>query len=122
MNFTPKLADFGLAKVLELDGDETQTGAVLGTPAYMAPEQADGRLKDVGARSDIYSLGRSYTNCLWVHHHFPARRIWKCCTGCFIPSRIRHVGGDRTCHAIWKPSPAVPGKGTGETLCLRGAA
>ncbi|HVX60680.1 MAG TPA: serine/threonine-protein kinase [Pirellulales bacterium] len=55
---SPVLTDFGLAKQL---GDEnsqlTQTGQVMGTPAYMAPEQAAGQLAAVGPCSDIYSLG-----------------------------------------------------------------
>lgn len=55
--FTPKLLDFGLAKILDADGDETQIGVMLGTPAYMAPEQADGRLNEVGPHSDVYGLG-----------------------------------------------------------------
>lgn len=54
----PVLMDFGLAKELDEDASLlTQTGQVLGTPAYMAPEQAAGRLHEVGPLSDIYSLG-----------------------------------------------------------------
>ena len=54
----PHLADFGLAK-RERDTGSTVTleGTVMGTPAYMSPEQASGNLRQVGARSDIYSLG-----------------------------------------------------------------
>jgi WD40 repeat protein/thiol-disulfide isomerase/thioredoxin len=54
---TPKIADFGLAKQLDDDSAQTRTGQVLGTPSYMAPEQAAGRLKEVGARTDVYALG-----------------------------------------------------------------
>jgi serine/threonine-protein kinase len=53
----PKITDFGLAKALEDDAGQTQSGAVLGTPSYMSPEQAEGRLAAVGPRSDVYSLG-----------------------------------------------------------------
>lgn len=53
----PKVTDFGLAKRLEGVGGLTQTGAVLGTPSYMAPEQAVGRNKEVGPPADIYALG-----------------------------------------------------------------
>jgi tetratricopeptide (TPR) repeat protein len=55
--FTPKLTDFGLAKLTEDRVEQTATGAVLGTPAYMAPEQAEGRLADVGVATDVYALG-----------------------------------------------------------------
>jgi uncharacterized protein (DUF433 family) len=51
----PKITDFGLAKQLEMAGP-TRTGEVMGTPAYMSPEQAQGK-KDVGPAADVYSLG-----------------------------------------------------------------
>ncbi len=54
---TPKIADFGLAKRLEVDEGQTHTGQVIGTPSYMAPEQAKGWDKDIGPAADIYSLG-----------------------------------------------------------------
>src|SRR5262249_22015787 len=54
---TPKITDFGLAKRLETDSGHTRTGAVLGTPSYMAPEQAEGRTHEIGPAVDIYSLG-----------------------------------------------------------------
>jgi serine/threonine protein kinase len=54
---TPKIADFGLAKRLEEDKGKTQTGIVMGTPNYMAPEQAAGRSREVGPSADIWSLG-----------------------------------------------------------------
>jgi serine/threonine protein kinase/WD40 repeat protein len=54
----PKIADFGLAKLLVGGGEvQTQTGTVLGTPSYMAPEQALGRNKDIGPAVDVYALG-----------------------------------------------------------------
>ncbi len=53
----PKIADFGLAKRLDVQDGHTQTGMVLGTPSYMAPEQAEGRLADVGPATDVYALG-----------------------------------------------------------------
>jgi tetratricopeptide (TPR) repeat protein len=53
----PLITDFGLAKLLGQDASQTQTGAVLGTPSYMAPEQARGALSEVSAATDVYALG-----------------------------------------------------------------
>ena len=53
----PKVTDFGLAKLLEREGGLTQTGDIMGTPSYMAPEQARGTPSDVTPSSDIYALG-----------------------------------------------------------------
>jgi Protein kinase domain len=56
-NGAPHLTDFGLAKRTDLDSGLTQTGAVLGSPSYMAPEQAQARHDRIGAHTDVYSLG-----------------------------------------------------------------
>ena len=53
----PRITDFGLAKNIAVDAGMTATGQVLGTPSYMPPEQATGRIEDVGPASDVYSLG-----------------------------------------------------------------
>jgi eukaryotic-like serine/threonine-protein kinase len=53
----PMVADFGLAKRLDATGDQTQTGVLIGTPSYMAPEQAAGRPAGVTTATDVYGLG-----------------------------------------------------------------
>jgi eukaryotic-like serine/threonine-protein kinase len=59
----PKITDFGLAAFQEGEtmptglGGLTRTGALIGTPTYMAPEQADGRNKDIGPHTDVHALG-----------------------------------------------------------------
>jgi serine/threonine-protein kinase len=53
----PKITDFGLAKRLDRDSGRTRSGTIMGTPAYMAPEQASGRSKEVGPATDVYALG-----------------------------------------------------------------
>lgn len=53
----PLLVDFGLAKLVARDGPITQTRAVLGTPAYMPPEQAAGRNEEITTAADVYGLG-----------------------------------------------------------------
>ncbi len=54
--YVPKLTDFGLAKVMDGGIRQTQTGAILGTPAYMSPEQAAGQ-EEFGPACDVYALG-----------------------------------------------------------------
>ena len=53
----PKVADFGIAKRLTDDTKLTISGAIIGTPTYMAPEQAKGTSRHVGPAADVYSLG-----------------------------------------------------------------
>ena len=55
----PRITDFGLARIFsgETAGSETRTGTIIGTPGYMAPEQAAGRTQEISPKSDVYSLG-----------------------------------------------------------------
>jgi len=53
----PKVTDFGLAKQIKGDSGLTGTGQILGTPSYMPPEQAAGKIDQVGPQADVYSLG-----------------------------------------------------------------
>jgi WD40 repeat protein len=56
-DYEPKMTDFGLAKRLDEQSSKTQSGEVVGTPSYMAPEQAAGKGRLVGPATDVYSLG-----------------------------------------------------------------
>jgi WD40 repeat protein len=69
---TPKITDFGLAKRLDADAGQTRTGAVLGTPSYMAPEQAGGRTQELGPACDVYALGAVLYECLTGRPPFKA--------------------------------------------------
>jgi predicted Ser/Thr protein kinase len=72
----PYVMDFGLAKEVA-DRGQTVTGAVLGTPAFMSPEQAKGDVRAMDRRSDVYSLGATLYDLLAGHPPFVAPHAWK---------------------------------------------
>ena len=57
LGFSPRICDFGLAKLIDQVSQETRSGMPIGSPAYMAPEQAAGRLREHGPATDVYALG-----------------------------------------------------------------
>lgn len=71
----PKITDFGLAKRLDSQEGMTSTGDVLGTPSYMAPEQAQGNLAAIGPLTDIYALGAVLYATLTARPPFQAATI-----------------------------------------------
>src|SRR5262249_15112160 len=75
-DFQPKVADFGLAKYLDDDRGNTCTGAIVGTPSYMAPEQAGGRKRQVGPHTDVYALGAILYETLTGRPPFDAETTW----------------------------------------------
>src|SRR5262249_47141229 len=60
----PKVTDFGLVRQLDADSGQTFDGMLLGTPSYMAPEQAEGRARAAGPAADVYALGAILYECL----------------------------------------------------------
>jgi serine/threonine protein kinase len=93
----PKVTDFGLAKRGGAS-DLTQTGAVMGTPAYMAPEQARGESKNVGPVADVYALGIILYECLTGTVPFTGDDVW---------SVIRQVMSTEP-EAVSRRAPDVP--------------
>ncbi|HEY7426921.1 MAG TPA: protein kinase, partial [Gemmataceae bacterium] len=73
----PKITDFGLAKRLDDEQARTRTGDVVGTPSYMAPEQADGKLGKVGPATDLYSLGAILYEMLAGAPPFESLSAWE---------------------------------------------
>src|SRR5262249_51429888 len=71
---TPKITDFGLAKRLD-EAAQTASGAVMGTPSYMAPEQARGEGKAISPVADVYALGAILYECLTGRPPFRAATI-----------------------------------------------
>ncbi len=68
----PHLTDFGLAKIMESDASLTHTNIVMGTPAYMPPEQALGNTREVTVAADVYSLGAVFYEMLTGQPPFTA--------------------------------------------------
>ena len=72
---TPKITDFGLAKTIENNAGLTRTESILGSPRYMAPEQAEGHTREVGPAADVYALGTNLYELLTGRPPFVAPTI-----------------------------------------------
>jgi serine/threonine protein kinase len=65
-----RVTDFGLAKLLDGESGQTVSESVIGTPAYMSPEQAGGRTREIGPLTDVWALGAILYTCLTGHPPF----------------------------------------------------
>lgn len=74
---TPKITDFGLAKQLDTDSAQTRTGALMGSPSYIAPEQASGKTRQIGPATDVYSLGAILYEMLTGRPPFRSENVMK---------------------------------------------
>jgi formylglycine-generating enzyme required for sulfatase activity len=110
---TPKIADFGLAKRVQLGSGLTASGAVMGTPSYMAPEQARGDAKRVGPAADIYALGAILYECLTGRPPFQAattmQTLWEVIRDEPVPVRALQPAVPRdletVCHKCLQKEP-----------------
>ncbi len=74
-SFEPMVSDFGVAKQLDAAIDHTATGEIIGTPSYMAPEQAEGKTDAIGPASDVYALGAILYEALTGKPPFQAKTV-----------------------------------------------
>jgi serine/threonine protein kinase len=119
----PKITDFGLAKRLDADTVVSQSGAIMGTPEYMAPEQAAGRVRDIGPAADVWALG------VLLYELLTGRRPFK---GADTFDTLRLVMTEEPVPPL-APSaenaarpgddlPQMPAQGSGKALCKCGGA
>ena len=87
----PHLTDFGLARLVESESTVTRTLEVLGTPSYMAPEQAVGNNAAVGSVTDVYGLGAVLYQLLTGHPPFAGGQPTRLSSCCWTPSRANRV-------------------------------
>ena len=73
--FEFRISDFGLAKQTDDTSGQTHTGSIMGTPSYMAPEQAEGKVREIGPAADIYALGAMLYECLTGRPPFRAASV-----------------------------------------------
>jgi serine/threonine-protein kinase len=75
----PHVTDFGLAKILTRESGFTFTQSVLGSPNYMAPEQAAGKTSELTTATDVYGLGAILYELLTGRPPFQAESPWRRC-------------------------------------------
>jgi eukaryotic-like serine/threonine-protein kinase len=104
---TPKVTDFGVAKSLNSDTGLTKTDSIMGSPGYMAPEQAEGKTRSVGPLADVYALGAI------LYELLTGRPLFRCATALETLEQVK------TTEPV-PPSKLVPGVSRDlETIALK---
>ena len=115
----PHVTDFGLAKRVEGDVEMTASGAILGTPAYMSPEQANGRRGSITTATDVYGLGAILYALLTGKAPFGGDSVMR-------DARRRADPPARAAEEVQRQRPArpgddlpeMPGEGPSTAVCL----
>ena len=111
------ITDFGLAKRVEADAEMTASGAVLGTPAYMAPEQATGRRGAITTATDVHGLGSVLYALLTGQAPFAGDSVVD--TLAMVKEQPPAAAAEAQCQGAARPGgdlPEVPGKGPAAAL------
>jgi WD40 repeat protein/tRNA A-37 threonylcarbamoyl transferase component Bud32 len=111
---SPKITDFGLARLLDSDSGQTRSGQVLGTPSYIAPEQAAGQGRAAGPAADVYALGAILYECLTGRPPFRGSTALETLDQVRTkePVRVRHLQPNTSrdletiCHKCLEKEPA----------------
>ena len=100
----PKITDFGLAKRIDSDDGHTESGQVMGSPSYMAPEQAKGHSRNVGPAADVYALGAILYEMLTGRPPFKGETPIETIRQVIDDDPVAPRSSCRACRATWRPS------------------
>ena len=118
--YVPKITDFGLAKHMGGEEGPVRLGAIVGTPSYMAPEQARGTSGAIGPAADVYARARSFTRCSAAGRRSAPRPSMRPPSRCCTRNRRRRRSCSRDPARSGNDLPGLPAKEPGPPLRQRG--